>query len=705
MNGGEVVFTFKGDAKQLTSMATNVGNLIKGSIASKAIAKGFQLISSNIGAAVNRIDTMNAFPKLMQNFGVSTDEANKSIKRIDKSVQGLPTSLNDAVSSVQDLFMVTNDLPQAEKMFQAVNDSAMVFANGSTDASKRFIYAYKQALAQGKVQAQDFNQMNEAIPGLMTKVAQSMGITQAQLKAGLSDGSISMDQFNQALMNLDTKGGAGMESLHKTALTSTGGIATSISNLKTAVVRGVANMIDTMNKTLTANGLPDFQQAIEIAKNIVNQAFTQISNAIKVVIPIISTLIKAARQLAPAITLVAVAWASWQIGTKIQSVVTGFQEAKLALQLYSMQVGSANVAQGVFNGMLKAQEVIVGLLTGKITLAQLATTAFSKAQSILNAVLQANPIGIIITAIGLLVAGFILLWTKCEGFRNFWIGLWQNIQNIVSGAIAGIKNFFNNLISFIQGNWQGILLFIANPIVGAFKLLWDNCEGFRNFWINLWNILKDTVSNIVNGIKTFLFQTVPQTISSVISFLISLPSRVWGIVSQIPSRIAAALSSAAAGARNGAKNIFNSIINGIKSLPSRVLGIGRDIGKGLINGLGSMISGIKGKVDQIANNIKNGLKKALKIGSPSKEMFKIGAFTDQGLLNGLDSMQPQIKRTIDGMVNLSPSLYGTASNSFSPNVNVQVYNSMQTDPLGQVVNNIKTYSGGAKNDFNYGMGY
>ena len=190
MNGATVLIKFVGDTKDVNSkmngLSKATGSVTKGFIAGSIITKGlstaFNMMSSSAGDAAKRLDTMNNYPKVMKNFGVSADEASASVKRIDESVRGLPTSLNDAVAGVQDIFMVTNNLPKAEKMFRAINDSAMVFANGSTEASKRFIYAYKQSLAAGKVSAQDFNQMNEAIPGLMAKVSASMCMTYAELK-------------------------------------------------------------------------------------------------------------------------------------------------------------------------------------------------------------------------------------------------------------------------------------------------------------------------------------------------------------------------------------------------------------------------------------------------------------------------------------------------------------------------------------------
>lgn len=679
MKGGEVVFEFKGDTKDLEKKATSIGDIIKGSLGAKVIAKGVQAITNSLDGAISRVDTLNQFPKVMQLFGVSTDEANKSIKRIDKSVQGLPTSLNDAVAGVQDIFTVTKNLPQAEKMFKAVNDSAMVFASGSEDASKRFIYAYKQALSAGKVQAQDFNQMNEAIPGLMSKVAEAMGVTQAELKQGLSDGTISMDQFNDALLELDTKGTGSMKSLESSAKTSTGGIRTSLTNLKTAITRGVANSIQTMNEALKSNGLPDFQGMVEITKNVVNNAFKIIGKVIGDVVPVIANLIKVIKPLAPLIGAVALAWAGWKIGSKVQGLVKAVQEAKLQLSLYTLEVGKAKFADGALNGDLNGLEVIYGLLTGKITLAQLATSAFSKAQSILNAVMNANPIGLIITGIVLLIGGLVLLYAKCEGFRNFVNGAISSIGAFLSGAVQSVVTFFTQTIPNAINTLVGIIPQIPYYV------------GYAIGWI-------------AGKLVEFVTQTIPNFIVSVINWIASLPGRIWGVITQIPGLFISMLNTAKTYAWNGIKNVANTILNTLRSLPGQVVNIGRNIAQGLVNGITSLIGKIKSVVTNIANGIKDGFKKALKIGSPSKVFYDYGAYTDEGYMNGLDSMKKKINTELNNMVEMSPQMTQTASQTFRPQTNVNVYNSFKQDPLGQMVNEIKTFSGGAKNDYNYGMG-
>lgn len=73
------------------------------------------------------------------------------------------------------------------------------------------------------------------------------------------------------------------------------------------------------------------------------------------------------------------------------------------------------------------------------------------AQAILNAVLTANPIGIVVMAIAALVAAFVLLWNKSEGFRNFFISMWEAIKNAVGRVVDWFKGAFDTAINFISG--------------------------------------------------------------------------------------------------------------------------------------------------------------------------------------------------------------------------------------------------------------
>lgn len=687
MNGGEVVFTFKGDAKQLTSVATNVGNIIKGSIASKAIAKGFQAITSSMDSAVRRLDTMNAFPKLMQNFGVTADEANESIKRIDKSVSGLPTPLNQAVASVQDLFMVTNDLPKAEKMFQAVNDSAMVFANGSTEASQRFIYAYKQALSAGKVSAQDFNQMNEAIPGVMTKVAESMGITFADLKEGLSKGNISMDEFNKALIKLDTEGGAGLDALHQAAYTATGGIQTSFANMKTAITRGVANMIDTIDNKLKSLNLGGISGVIQSITQIINSAFKSVNKVIS------GMNFKELGSLIPVLTSV---FAVLKNGSAIMqgfSAVGGIMDN----MFNSLAPKLAGFAPAIVKGLGIA--TILGAIVAGFGAIQ--STAGPQVNALIEKAALDGPNIIASFVIGIMNSMPEVMEQGTAIINNLLNAINANLPTLITGGIGIIASLIdgiaNSLPTLIPTVVQIILTIVNTLIQNLPTVISTGLQLLAGIITGIANALPQLISylpTIVNSITTVI--TRPDMLGKIIGAgLQVIIALVKGIIQSIPQLV------------NAVPQIVMSLTNSLKNnmTPEKFASFGKNVMNGILNGLGAKMGELKKKIKSIGDSISSGLSKVLKIGSPSKVTYQIGKYTDQGMINGLDSLQPEIQDSLQNMVDLSPSLYGTATNNLSPSVNVQVYNSMQTDPLGQVVNNIKTYSGGSKNDFNYGMGY
>lgn len=113
------------------------------------------------------------------------------------------------------------------------------------------------------------------------------------------------------------------------------------------------------------------------------------------------------------------------------------------------------------------------------------------AQWLLNAAMSANPIGLVVAAIAGLVAAFVVLWNKSEGFRNFFIGMWE-----------GIKNAVGVVVDWVKENWQSLLLFLVNPVAGIFKYLYDNFEGFREVVDNVVTAVKEFFSNLWSSITS-----------------------------------------------------------------------------------------------------------------------------------------------------------------------------------------------------------
>lgn len=143
-----------------------------------------------------------------------------------------------------------------------------------------------------------------------------------------------------------------------------------------------------------------------------------------------------------------------------------------------------------------AQAIMAGAASG-MTVAQLAQAASTKAvtaaQWLLNAAMSANPVGVVIALIAGLVAAFVLLWKKNEGFRNFFIGMFGEIVNTVRSVFENVKQIFNGIVDFISGvftgNWEK-----------AWQGLKDIFLGIVNSLVELVKAPMNAIINVINGV-------------------------------------------------------------------------------------------------------------------------------------------------------------------------------------------------------------
>lgn len=294
---------------------------------------------------------------------------------------------------------------------------------------------------------------------------------------------------------------------------------------------------------------------------------------------------------------------------------------------------------------------------------------------------------------------------------------WLNKNHvIVEALIIPVLTFFNTMML-----WLGIskvitvikalfLLLAGNPIglvvagiitlVATITYLWNNCEGFRKFVLGVFNVIKkafDIVKNhIINRIKLIMaiVNTLKQAFKTLVNAVIDIKN---GIVKKFNE------------IKDGIKQKVQDIINAIKKKVDDFKNAGKDLIAGLWKGITDKWDSLKNKVKDFGNGIVSGFKKTFGIKSPST-LFRdeIGKYLSEGIVVGftanMDKSSKDLINSVNDAFGLSPTLTGTASTHLSPQVNVVVNNNMKTDPLGQVVNRVKTFSGGAKNDYNYGYG-
>lgn len=271
-------------SKATETATSTIGKIAAGIGIFKAVSAAVNLVESSVGSAISRIDTLNNANRTFENMGFSASDTAKMMDGLQASIKGLPTPLDQAVSGVELLAASTNDIGKSQKIWSAMNDGIIGFG-GSTAQVQEAVVQLSQAFSNGKVDAATWNSMiNDGLGPALNAIARQMGTTTGALKAGLSDGSISVGTFQDALINLDQKGGGGLKSLSQIAKDSTSGISTSIANAKTATTRGVADIIKAIDQGLAANHLPTIGAAISAFGTLVENTLGSVAKVIPPVI-------------------------------------------------------------------------------------------------------------------------------------------------------------------------------------------------------------------------------------------------------------------------------------------------------------------------------------------------------------------------------------------------------------------------------------
>ena len=246
------------------SFGDRVKSIVAGVGITKVIGASMNVLSSSLDGAINRFDTMQSYPKVMKSLGFSVEQSKKSVAKLNQSVQGLPTSLADVVTTSKSLAAVTGNIDKATNTTIALNHAFLASGSSSEDAS-RGLQQYSQMLAKGTVDMQSWRTLQETMAPALTKVSKKLGIASGntnELYEALQNGTISFDQLNDAMIECDTETGGFAD----TALEASKGIKTSMTNIKSAVQnleQGFMSAMNNMLKSKAMGGLVDNLEKIK----------------------------------------------------------------------------------------------------------------------------------------------------------------------------------------------------------------------------------------------------------------------------------------------------------------------------------------------------------------------------------------------------------------------------------------------------------
>lgn len=466
MNGGNVIFKFTGDDSGLKSSLNGVkssfGTMTKSILTATGITKVFSstmnMISGSTDQAITRLDALNQFPKVMTNLGIGAEDSQKAIDKMSEKLQGLPTTLDQGAMAVQRFTSKNGDVGKSTDMFLALNNAILAGGAGS-EIQASALEQMSQAYAKGKPDMMEWRTLMTAMPAQLKQVANAMGFVDADaLGESLREGNTSMDDFMATIQKLNTEGTAGFQSFEQQAKNSTGGIKTAITVMKTRVAQGMAEIIKTIDKGLENYGG-------------LSGVLTTIGDTIK----------KTMQDLAP-ILRDALGW----LVKNLPSIINFLKFiAPIVLTIV---------------GAFKAYSATVQIISA-------VTKTWAIVQALLNGTLMLNPIGLIVAGIVALIAIIVLLYTKCEWFRN-----------LVKVVFDFFKTAFNLVVEYFKMRIKAMIEAVKLIIeVGKKVLTWFKELPGKVVEVGL-NIVKGIGKGITNGI-TWLKNKIKEFVGNVTSFI------------------------------------------------------------------------------------------------------------------------------------------------------------------------------------------
>lgn len=312
----------------------------------------------------------------------------------------------------------------------------------------------------------------------------------------------------------------------------------------------------------------------------------------------------------------------------------------------------------------------------------------------------------------------------------------KGIAQMLPTVTTGIVDLLNELIPSIPPLVNSLFPSVLEGAISIFKGLIDQLPTFismlGSMLPDIINSLIEGFTDVVNALAEQAPELLPVVVDAIIEAILTLTDPenmdkliecggklmagiIEGLIKSIPKLVERAPEITDALSRTlnihapkltiSGFNLGEKIGKGLREKLPEFIEIGKNIVKGIVKGILSMKDYAYEMGSKIGKGILKSMKKTLGINSPSTEFALIGHYSGEGYIEGLEDMQKDIDKTINATFNpFENSTLGSMEAS-TPTTNITIQNSMQFDALGQLVNNVKTFSGGAKNDYNYVGGY
>lgn len=445
-------------SSKMNGAFNNVAKVGIGALVAATVAAGAAIIK-NIGGAIERIDTLVAFPRVLQALGVSSDEAESATEKLAESLRGLPTALGAGAKGVQGFVTSGLDVDKATRAFLGFNN-AMLAASVETGAAQSTMQQLNQALSRGRIDGQEWNSIAANIPTVMQALQNETGKSKDELRELFrEDPQALLDN----IIRLNEEGGGGLASLEKQARDATGGIGTAFANFDNAVQRGIQSIV-------TSIGGGDLEAGQKKISDFISNVAKAFGDGLEYVGKFVRFLIDNKDVVLPIIVAV-----TTFVGV-VTALATAIMLASTAMKIYNL-VFASNPIGLVITAIAALVAGLAYFFTQTETGRKIVESFFDFLQSAFNNVVT---------------------WAS---------NAWGRVVGVFSDAWRGIQNIFSNVGSFFRGVWNTIVgvfgsvgTAIGNAIGGAVKGVVNSILGFAENTINGFIRAINTALDAINKI-------------------------------------------------------------------------------------------------------------------------------------------------------------------------------------------------------------
>ena len=494
----------------------------------------------------------------------------------------------------------------------------------------------------------------------------------AQMEAlGISvyDSEGNMRSMNDILGDLN-KSMDGMTSAEKSNIIGTIFNKTDLSSVN-ALLANTGETWDSLQKSITESGGAAQQMADTQLDNLQGQ-ITILKSALE------GLAISFGELLMPAIKQI-VGWVQKFVDW-LNGLSEGTKKTVVTIALLAAALGPVLIVIGKVISAVGTIMTVVPKIAGVINTVKGAFAA-------LNATMLANPIVLIIAAIAALVAAFIYLWNNCDGFRQFWIDLWENVKQVAITVWNAIKEFFSQvwdaiktifstafeviktLVTTYFNLYKTIIETVFNVIKTVITTIWEAIKGvfttvfnviktLVTTYFNIYKTIIQTVLTIIQTVITTVWNTIKTVITTVLNAIKTIFSTVWNAIKTIISAVVSGIKGLITGDFTAVKNSITTIMNTIKSTIttiwntirstiSTVLGAIKGAVTSVFNGI---VNAVKGAMGNVLNAVKTGFSNVKNhITGLASQAFTWGKDLVMGIVNGIKSCIGAVGDAVKGV--------------------------------------------------------